>query len=213
MARLTTNPNRLVVGMTGGIGAGKSTVEDEFVRLGVQVVDADCISRLVMTRGQAAYEQIAEQWPQFIDEDGNIDRKKLRNHVMKAKPADRAELNAITHPEIGKEIDRQLALRDLGYYAVLDSPLLLETGGEARVDRVLVVDVPVDIQRQRALERDPGGNIDEIIKIQIPRGERRERADDIVKNDKDKMHLRRQICALHFSTHPPLALAKPPPRR
>lgn len=212
MASITTNPDRLVIGMTGGIGVGKSTAANEFVRLGVQVVDADITSRLVMAQGQPAYEQIAEHWPQFIDEDGNIDRKKLRRHVMKEKPADRAVLNAMTHPEIGKEIDRQLALKDLGYYAVLDSPLLLESGGEARVDRVLVVDAPVELQRQRALARDPDGDIDEIIEIQMPRGERREKADDIVRNDKDEMHLKRQICALHFSTYLPLALAKSPPK-
>lgn len=210
MASINANPDRLVIGMTGGIGVGKSTAAKEFIRLGVQVVDADGISRLVMSQGQAAYEQIADQWPQFIDANGDINRKKLRLHVMHKKPEDRERLNAITHPEIGKEIDKQFRLRHLGYYAVLDSPLLLETGGDAKVDRVLVVDAPEDVQRQRAMARDPGGNIDEIIKIQMPRGERREKADDIVKNDKDEGYLRRQICALHFSTYLPLALVKSP---
>lgn len=187
-----------VIGLTGGIGSGKTAVSDRFQDLGINIVDADVVARIVVEPGRPALTEISKRFGQdILLADGNLDRRRLRDIVFK-NPEERSWLESVTHPKIGEEIFAQLN-NTSSPYAILASPLLIETAQKDLTQRILVVDVPVELQLQRTMQRD---NADEqqvraIIKSQASREQRCNAADDIIVNDQDLAHLDREVSRLH----------------
>lgn len=188
----------LIIGITGGIGSGKTAASDYLASRGITVVDADQVSRQVVEPGQPALEQIrAEFGDGVLQADGQLDRAALREIVF-ADPEQRRVLESITHPAIATEIRRQLDTSD-SPYTILVSPLLLETDQHQLVDRVLLVDVPESVQVERTARRDevPGDQVRHIMAAQMDRRERRRKVDDIVLNDGSLADLHEQLDHLH----------------
>lgn len=186
------------VGVTGGIGSGKTAVTDRFSAFQITVVDADLASRTVVEPGGPALAAIADHFGQdILQTDGALDRRALRTIVF-SKPEERLWLEQLTHPLIAGEIDRQLRAANSSY-AVLAHPLLLESGSQQRCDRVLVVDVPVELQIERTMRRDSSdrAQVEAIIAAQISREQRLAAADDVIKNDQDLAHLDAEVSRLH----------------
>lgn len=189
---------KYVVGLTGGIGSGKSAAADIFRSLGISVVDADTLSREVVEPGQPALEAIADHFgSDVIGADGGLDRAAMRSRVF-ADPAQREWLEALLHPLIADLIRRRLGAAS-SPYAVLETPLLFETEQYRLVDRTLVIDVGEDTQLERAMRRDASDadTIRSIIGAQIERGERAARADDVISNEGSLAQLESAIHALH----------------
>lgn len=188
----------LKVGLTGGIGSGKSKAAAGFAGLGVPVIDADAIARELVAPGMPALQEIAAGFgPDLLENDGTLKRARLRSLIF-SDAAQRARLEAILHPLIRQEMELRLAtLADP--YCVLCIPLLLETQQAHRVDRILVVDTPHYLQYKRVMERDHigAGEVAAILRAQIGFRERLARADDIITNDRDLAHLQRQVAELH----------------
>lgn len=189
-----------VVGLTGGIGSGKSTVVRMFGDLGVHWVDADDVAREVVEPGTPALASIAEHFGQdILQANGALDRARLREIVFR-EPAEREWLEALLHPVIRKELIRQLHPEQYPLpYVLLVSPLLLETDQHELVDQVLVVDVPVETQIDRTMARDdnPRDQVERIIAAQMPRDKRLERADHVIDNNRPKDEVARQVRTLH----------------
>ena len=190
--------SRLVIGLTGGIGSGKTAASDHLATYGIQVVDADQVARLVVEPGQPALQAIQERFGDgVIQADGQLDRRALRDIVF-ADPAAREQLEAITHPAIGLEIMRQLQAAD-SPYVLLVSPLLLETNQHQMAARILLIDVPETLQLARTSVRDevPESQVRAIMAAQMSRQEKRSRADDIVINDGPLEELHEKLDHLH----------------
>ncbi len=189
-----------VVGLTGGIGSGKSTVARMFGALGVHWVDADDVAREVVEPGTPALKQIAEHFGHdILLADGGLDRAALRQVVFDA-PEERAWLEGLLHPVIREELVRQLHPEDYALpYVLLVSPLLLETDQHQLVDRVVVVDVPVDIQIERTMARDDNARdqVQRIIDAQIPREQRLHKADEVVDNNRPVSEVEHRVDELH----------------
>lgn len=184
-----------VVGLTGGIGSGKTAASDYLASKGITVVDADLASRIVVQPGQPALARIAERFgADKLNADGSLNRAALRNVVFADKQALK-DLEAITHPAIRDELVRQLQAAT-SPYVLLVSPLLLETNQHELVDRVLLIDVPEDVQVARTAQRDQvaASQVKAIMDTQMPRQQRRDKADDIVVNDStlDALHADRK---------------------
>lgn len=187
-----------VVGITGGIGSGKTAVSDRFEALGVRVVDADQASRWVVEPGRPALARIAEHFGHaVIAPDGSLDRAALRKRVF-ADPDERRWLEALLHPLIAEEIRAALAAAK-SPYAILVSPLLIESGQTEFVDRVLVVDVPESVQIERTMARDDNdeAQVRSIIAAQTERSARLARADDVIENDGGLEALDDRVARLH----------------
>lgn len=187
-----------VLGLTGGIGSGKSAVVEAFGRLGVHWVDADHAARWVVEPGKPALSLIAEHFgEEVLAADGSLDRAVLRERVF-GDPAQRKWLEELLHPLIRQEVAEHLA-RATSPYAIMVSPLLVESGQYRQVDRVLVVDVPEAVQVERAARRDLSSEaqIQAIIKAQASREERLRYADDVLVNDRDLLWLRAEVERLH----------------
>lgn len=174
----------MVLGLTGSIGMGKSTVAAMLAQMGVPCHDSDAAARAVIGPGGAAVAAVAQLFPQVFDvKTGAIDRKILGSIVF-SDPAKRAALEAAVHPHVrAAQQDFLKAQRALGAkFVALDIPLLYETGAEARVDRVIVVTCPAFLQRRRVLAR--AGMTEEkfkaILKAQMPDAEKRRRADFVI---------------------------------
>lgn len=194
---------KLIIGLTGGIGSGKTAVSDYFATLGIDIVDADVISHAITAKGSPILVQLQHAFGADIVKMGELDRARLRQIVF-ADSAKLVTLNAITHPAIRQTIQDQLSCATSDY-VILSAPLLLESikgddkGLTALCHRILVVDVPVSLQIQRACQRD-GRSEDEILSIisrQISREKRLSYADDIVDNSQDLAYLHRQLDRLH----------------
>lgn len=190
---------KFVVGLTGGIGSGKSAAADEFAKLGASVVDTDVIARELTEKDGAALAAIRKSFGDaFIGPDGSMDRKKMREHVF-ADPTAKRSLEALLHPMIREQSARRIA-RASGPYVVHVVPLLVESPGyRERVDRVLVVDCPEETQVARVRARS-GLSEDEVRRImrgQIPRAERLAAADDVIDNGGTREALRNRVAALH----------------
>lgn len=189
-----------VVGLTGGIGSGKSTVVRLFGALGVHWVDADDVAREVVEPGTPALERISEHFGQkILLPDGGLDRAALRRIVFDA-PEERAWLESLLHPVIREELMRQLHPDNYALpYVLLVSPLLLETDQHELVDKVVVVDVPVDVQIQRTMARDTNDReqVERIIAAQMPREQRLQKADKVVDNSLPLADVEHQIEDLH----------------
>jgi dephospho-CoA kinase len=187
-----------VVGVTGGIGSGKTAVTNLFAELGITIVDADIASRIIVEPGKPALAEIAERFgADMLQVDGTLDRAAMRKRIF-ANPDDRRALECITHPRIGEEIRKQLREAE-SPYAILVSPLLIEGDQHELCDRILVVDVPESVQLQRTMQRDSNDaeQVKRIIASQASREQRLSRADDVIENTGTLDDLRAQVAALH----------------
>lgn len=188
----------LRVGLTGGIGSGKTTVRNFFDGLGAPTIDADEISHRITKPGQAAFDEVVALFgEESLDETGNLDRKRLRALIFD-EPDLKQKLEAIIHPRVRAQI-REFADRVDYPYCIICIPLLLETGAQSTVDRVLVVDAPEQLQVARVGRRD---NADErqtrsIIRSQTGRAERLRAAHDIIVNDGNISDLKTRVENLH----------------
>ncbi len=184
-----------LVGLTGGIGMGKSFVAGVFRRQGVPVFDADAAVHRLQARGGAALPAIARAFPGVVAGDV-LDRAALRAIVL-ADPPSRRRLEAIVHPLVRAAQRRFVARarREGHSVAVLDVPLLFETGGDAAVDHVVVVSAPADVQRARvrARRRMIDADIDRMIELQMPDAAKRARADSVVRTGLSRFHAVRAV--------------------
>lgn len=188
----------LVIGLTGGIGSGKTLATDHFEHLGITVVDADKAARVIVEPGQAALREISQKFgAQVINTDGTLNRTALREIVF-SDTTQRKILEQITHPRIAEEIQRQLSI-STSAYTILVSPLLFESGQQRFTRRTLLIDADESLQRTRAASRDSvsEAQIDAIITAQMSREQRRQLADDIVLNDGEIEHLHKALEQLH----------------
>lgn len=182
-----------VIAVTGGIASGKSTVCAAFESLGRTVIDADQLSRELVEPGQPALQEIISCFGQeLLAADGRLDRRELRERVF-ADASARRDLEAILHPRI-RELLRQRAESAPGPYALVAVPLLIETGAYAWVRRVLLVDVPEDVQRTRVMQRDAidAAQASAILAAQADRRARWRVATDVIINDGSLADLARQ---------------------
>ena len=189
---------KFVVGLTGGIGSGKSAAADEFARLGATVVDTDVIAHQLTEAGGAAVPQIERLFGAEFVRDGAMDRQRMRQRVF-SDPGSKKTLEGLLHPLIREESQRRIGAAT-GPYVVHVVPLLVESPDyRRRVDRVLVVDVPEDLQlaRVRARSRLAEDEVRAIIRSQASREARRAAADDIIDNAGALEALRNQVAALH----------------
>lgn len=199
----------LRIGLTGGIASGKSTVARLFEARGVPVIDTDQIARDVVEPGQPALDAVVSAFgPGVLAPDGRLDRPALRARVFADAEA-RRQLESILHPAIRAELARRSALAG-GPYQVWVIPLLVEGGRIDRVDRVLVVDCPVELQVGRLVARDGGSEAEakSILAAQASREQRLAVADDVIVNDGAEEALAQQVAALD-ATYRELAAARP----
>jgi len=188
----------LKIGLTGGIGSGKSTACEIFSELKVPVIDADVIAQGLVKPGLPALEEIRRTFGnKVILNDGTLDRKNIRDQIF-TNETDRKKLENILHPAIYKEIANQVENINSNY-CIISIPLLLETDASNIVDRILVIDVPRELQLVRASYRDKTSkkDIDTIIDSQISRKDRLAAANDIVDNKGGINDLRKKIYDLH----------------
>ena len=188
----------LIVGLTGGIGSGKSEASKQFAERGVAVVDADIVAREVVASGQDGLAQIAAHFgADILDATGNLNRSKLREIIF-SNPTEKQWLESLLHPMINTEIRRQLA-NSTSIYSILASPLLLETNQFLLVDRILVIDASEQHQLERASQRDKNDEVQikAIMQTQLSRQERCARATDIIQNHGSIDELDGQVGRLH----------------
>jgi dephospho-CoA kinase len=188
----------LRVGLTGGIACGKSTVANLFAALGVTVVDTDLLAREVVAPGSALLPQIAAHFgAAVLRPDGSLDRAVLRERVF-SDPAERNWLEALTHPRIRELTDARCAAAS-GRYVVVAIPLLVETQGAGRFDRVLVVDCDRELQIARLQARDGATReaAERMLAAQASRDQRLAVADDVILNNGDLHALRVRVEQLH----------------
>lgn len=188
----------LKVGLTGGIGSGKTAASDIFKSLGVNIVDADIVAREVVSPGEPALEKIIEHFGEnILLDDGNLDRAQLR-HIIFSQPADKDWLENLLHPIIRQEIQKQL-ISTTSDYSILVSPLLFETDQSKMVDRILLIDVPPNFQLERASKRDNNSKeqIQKIIDSQLPRDVKLKKSDDIICNDENLAELKQKVIDQH----------------
>ena len=187
-----------ILGLTGGIGSGKSAASAWFEQQGISVVDADIVAREVVSLGHPVLQKITTQFGSWVLlENGELNRAALREHIF-SHPEARQQLEAITHPAIRAEIIQQLHQAQSAY-VILVSPLLFETKQTELTDRNLLIDTHEELQLSRATARDTQARaqIERIIQVQMPRLQKQQLADDIVLNDQDLNHLYAQLEPLH----------------
>lgn len=186
----------LRVGITGGIGSGKTALTDWLADKGIVIVDADLASRIIVAPGQPALREITDTFgSQYLQHDGQLDRAALRALVFRDEDK-RRQLERITHPRIREELARQMDSA-VSPYVVLSSPLLLESGQSTMVDLSVVVDVPEDTQIQRTMARDHNSRelVEGIMAAQLDRDTRISRADIVIDNSGslDALHERGEV--------------------
>ena len=188
----------MVVGITGGIGCGKSSVTDQLKRLNVDIIDADIIAREIVEPGKFALKKIVEHFgEEVLLPDGSLDRAKLRVIIFSEKEK-KNWLEDLLHPLIKDEIRTQIKSAS-SEYVVLSSALLLETGQKSLVDMVVVVDIPETLQIERTTLRDSNSSelVKKIIDSQLKRDERLSRADIVIDNSNSLDELSSKIKKLH----------------
>ena len=187
----------LVIGLTGGIGSGKSTVAKLFQEKGIDIIDTDEIARVVVEPGKTAYKKIVDEFgASVVSEDGTLDRAKLRKIIF-SNEKNRIWLEKLLHPLIYEEMQHRIA-RVTSPYCIAVIPLLIETGSHPIINRVLVVDTTEEEQIARAQKRDQLSEkeIKAVIQSQVSRQKRLAAADDIIQNDHLK-ELAPQVDKLH----------------
>jgi dephospho-CoA kinase len=190
--------NVFIVGLTGGIGSGKSTVADLFRQQGVPIIDADAIGHQLVSPGQPCLDAIVTAFGDTVlNSDGTLDRDQLRQQVFNS-PEKRRELENIMHPAI-RDAMRQQAQQFAAPYAIFVIPLLLEAGQQQMVDRILVVDCSEEQQIQRVRQRDhlDTAQIRAIMAAQVDRETRLAAADDVVINSGSREALAQAVLQLH----------------
>jgi dephospho-CoA kinase len=188
----------LIIGITGGIGSGKSAVTQRFEQHGITVVDADLAARVIVEPGKPALQAITEHFgDDILLDNGALDRAALRSRVFSDEDQ-RRWLEQLTHPLIGQEILDQLEA-SRSPYTILSSPLLLETSQKGLANCVVVVDVPEEVQLQRAMQRDANdeAQIRRIMAVQMARADKVERADIVIDNSGSLADLDRRVEELH----------------
>ena len=187
-----------VVGLTGGIGSGKTVASDRFEELGIKVVDADISSRVVVEIGKPALSSIEGEFgSDVISDDGSLNRAKLREIIFKDDEA-KSWLESLLHPLIGQHILDEIASAT-SRYVILVSPLLFETTQFQMCNRTLLIDVPKDIQILRTAKRDkvPESQVEKIIASQMDRDQKIGKADDVIVNDGEISDLISKIDKIH----------------
>ena len=191
-----------VVGLTGGIGSGKSTIAELFAELGVPIIDADLVARQVVEKGSPLLAKIAAHFgPEILLEDGALNRAALREKIF-ANETQKDWLNQLLHPAIRHEMLRQLAAQQAPY-CIFMVPLLVENNLTALCQRILVVDVLEHTQVERACQRDNNQveQIKRIMQSQVRRQERLKYADDVINNNEDLIaslpQLKQKVLDLH----------------
>jgi len=188
----------LRIGLTGGIGSGKSAAALLFSSRGVPVIDTDDIARVLVEPGQPAYDEIIRNFGEgILDRNRRIDRDKLRERVFD-NAVERQRLEASLHPRIREVVRTKVAELDAPYCIVV-VPLLIESGFNDLVDRVLVVDAPETLQVQRTMVRSGLNELEirKIISAQATRAQRLQRADDVIENNADRKQLEKEVERLH----------------
>lgn len=189
----------LKIGLTGGIGSGKSAASAHFAKLGAEVIDTDLLSRELVEPGQPPLAEIVDAFGErMLDGDGRLNRSRLRERIF-ADPVARRTLEEILHPRI-REAMMARAQRSSAPYVIFVIPLLFETGQQSLVDRVLLVDVPEALQHARVGARDglDDARIDRILQAQTDRETRLRGADDVICNDGTLDELRAAVEKLHL---------------
>lgn len=192
--------SQLVIGLTGGIGSGKTAVSDLFQLKDIDIIDADVIAREVVEPGQPALKSIAEHFGKdILLQTGELDRRKLRDMVF-ANEANKEWINALLHPLIRERMLSQTA-NAKSPYCILSVPLLVENKMSSLVNRLLVVDIDTTLQIDRASKRDQQTNqqLAKIVSAQASREERLAVADDVIDNSGALSELKKQVDALHIS--------------
>lgn len=187
-----------IVGLTGGIGSGKTTVANLFAEQGIVLVDADIIAREVVAKGSDGLKQIGDKFgPQMLTPEGTLNRAALREQIFH-HPQDREWLNALLHPMIRSRMLEQLEMA-ASPYVIMVVPLLFENGLDKLADRTLVVDISPKLQLQRTIERDMVSKeqVQNIINSQSDRQSRLDKADDVIDNQGEIDALQAQVLALH----------------
>ena len=188
----------MIIGLTGGIGSGKTAVSETFEKLGITVVDADLASRVVVEKGKPCLEEIAKHFgDDILNENDELNRAKLREIIFNSD-SEKLWLESLLHPAIAEQIKDELNASK-SPYTILVSPLLLETNQRDFCDKILVVDVPVEIQMERTTKRDgvSADQVKSIIKSQINRDERLKLADEIIINEGSIEDLEMIVRELH----------------
>ena len=191
-------PGKLIVGLTGGIGSGKSTVAELFRVHGIDIIDADVVAHALSRPGTSTFKEIVIRFgKRILAQDGTLDRGLLRTEVFQ-DPVKRKQLESIMHPPIRREMARLLA-ESTSDYVIFVIPLLVETQRSESVDRILVVDAPETLQMARTVARDgsSAATVQGIIDAQATRQERLALADDVIRNDVDFGELANQVECLH----------------
>ncbi|MBV7561400.1 dephospho-CoA kinase [Pseudomonas sp. sia0905] len=186
------------LGLTGGIGSGKSAVAAQFAALGVDLIDSDQAARWVVEPGRPALAAIAEHFgDQVLQADGHLNRSALRELIFQS-PAERSWLERLLHPLIAAETAQFLA-NAKSPYAIMVSPLLIESGQYKLTQRILVVDVPEKLQIERTMQRDrlSAEQVRAIMAAQASRETRLSHADDILVNDRDLAWVEQEVERLH----------------
>lgn len=189
----------MIIGLTGGIGSGKSTAAKMFRSLGVTVISSDEISHQLLAPNQPAFNSVLEHFGNSIlNTDRTLDRNAIRNIIFKTEK-ERHWLENLLHPLIKAEILKQSSLLSREPYLILEIPLLIEAGFEDIVDRVLVVDCPEALQLERVMKRDRSSFqvVKAMLNTQVSRDLRLAKAHDVIENTSDLNALRQQILDLH----------------
>ncbi len=188
----------LVIGLTGGIGSGKTAVSDRLAALGVPVIDTDLISRQLVEPGHPLLQTIIREFgDSFLDTSGHLDRSALGRLIF-SDPSARQKLESILHPAIRREAQKQLDQLQADY-AILVIPLLAERGADYPLDRVLMVDTPESLQIKRVMQRDGSSRetVQNILNSQASRAQRLRLANDVIVNDADLSSLNASVDKLH----------------
>ena len=188
----------LVVGLTGGIGSGKTAASDHFQHLGIEIVDADIASRVVVEPGRPALIKIAEHFgDSILQDDGTLDRATLRSKIF-SNPNDKQWLESLLHPLIAEEIAAGLNNAQ-SPYVIFVSPLLVESSQKEFCTRLLIIDVPEDVQLSRTMTRDDNDaeQVKRIIASQASRQQRLAIADDVIENTQGLSELHTAVENLH----------------
>ena len=188
----------MIIGLTGGIGSGKSAAGNEFSKLGITVIDADLVAKEAASKYSIAYKNIVDHFGNdILDDFENIDRKKLRNIIF-SKPSQKEILESFLHPVIKENITNQI-LSSKSDYTIIMVPLIFETNSMNQYQRILVVDCDEELQISRASKRDNSNkeDIQKILNSQASREERLSIADEVILNNSSIEFLKQEVLKVH----------------
>ena len=188
----------MIIGLTGGIGSGKSAAGNEFSKLGITVIDADLVAKEAASKYSIAYKNIVDHFGNdILDDFENIDRKKLRDIIF-SKPSQKEILESFLHPVIKENITNKI-LSSKSDYTIIMVPLIFETNSMNQYQRILVVDCDEELQISRATKRDNSNkeDIQKILNSQASREERLSIADEVILNNSSIEFLKQEVLKVH----------------